>query len=85
MTHDTSRIQALAGRRQIIDAELQTEVLAARVKGCSWQAIADALGCSKQNAHKRYGPKPQKLEDLPLSDPLFGPLFLTPQAVDATR
>jgi hypothetical protein len=82
MTYDTSRLQALADRRRILGEELQSEVIAARSKGSSWQAIADALGCSKANAHKKYGPKPQKFEDLPLSDPLFGPLFLTPQEVD---
>ncbi|MFT4230151.1 MAG: AsnC family protein [Microbacterium sp.] len=27
----------------------------ARVQGCSWVAIADALGVSRQAVHKKYG------------------------------
>lgn len=66
-----SSIEALTARRRVLEAELQTEVLAARAKGCSWATIAQALGCSKQNAHKRYGPRSSTAAQDPLSDPLF--------------
>lgn len=46
------RLAAL--RREIARAE-ETQVRKARNLGYSWQAIASALGVSKQAAHRRFG------------------------------
>jgi hypothetical protein len=79
MTHPLERIRAQ--RSQISESweEIDSAVRQARAAGCSWAAIAESLGITKQAVHKRYGPKPARVEDLPLSDPLFDPLFKTPQ------
>lgn len=83
MTYDTSSLEALEARRQVLDAELRAEVLSARAKGASWQAIATALGCSKQNVHKKYGPPSSKVKCDKCTTPGQYALFHEPQEVDA--
>lgn len=67
-----SQIDALAVERDRVVAE-------ARTAGASWATIAQRLGVTKQAAHLRYRERPADVEQLPLSDPLFDPLFHSPK------
>lgn len=43
-------------RRELdTDTELRAAVSAARSQGATWEAIAQALGMTRQNANKRFG------------------------------
>jgi hypothetical protein len=55
--------------------DLAAAVASARLEGASWNAIGRALGISRQAAWKAYA----TLEERPLSDDAFLPLFTTPQ------
>ncbi|WP_223626270.1 AsnC family protein [Microbacterium sp. EST19A] len=48
-------LHRLAGIRQEVARAEETQVRRARNAGYSWQAIASALGVSKQAAHRRFG------------------------------
>ncbi|REF37930.1 hypothetical protein [Thermasporomyces composti] len=44
----------IAAARETLEAEAALQVRRAREQGCSWEAIAAALGISRQAAHKKY-------------------------------
>ena len=50
-----SELHRLAALRQEIVRAEETQVRRARNLGYSWQAIASALGVTKQAAHRRFG------------------------------
>ena len=50
-----AELHRLAGIRQEVARAEETQVRRARNAGYSWQAIASALGVSKQAAHRRFG------------------------------
>jgi len=50
-----AELHRLAGLRQEIARSEEAQVRRARNLGYSWQAIASALGVSKQAAHRRFG------------------------------
>lgn len=50
-----AELHRLAGLRQEITRSEESQVRRARTLGYSWQAIASALGVTKQAAHRRFG------------------------------
>ncbi|MBF0816176.1 AsnC family protein [Microbacterium paludicola] len=47
----------IAEQRRALNREEEAQVRRARVRGYSWEAIATALGISRQAAHKKFGRK----------------------------
>lgn len=64
---------------EYLEKQIPSLVAEARDGGASWAAVGRALGCSAQNAHRRFGPARKDINTLPLSDPLFNDLFDAPQ------
>lgn len=50
-----ARLRALRAEAAALARNEAEQVRRARAAGSSWLAIADALGVSKQAAHKKYG------------------------------
>lgn len=50
-----AELRRLAEIRRDIGRAEEAQVRRARTAGYSWQAIADAIGVTKQAAHKKYG------------------------------
>ena len=49
-------LAAVASLRILLESLEELQVQNARRQGWSWQRIAEALGVSKQAAHKKHGP-----------------------------
>jgi hypothetical protein len=50
-----AELRRLADLRRDISRQEDAQVRRARLQGYAWVAIADALGVSRQAAHKKYG------------------------------
>lgn len=50
-----ARLHSAADDAKQADARLREAVLAARVDGCSWAVVGDAIGVSRQAAYQRFG------------------------------
>lgn len=48
-------LRAVAALRRLLERLEAVQVRSARHQGWSWQEIADALGVSRQAAHKKHG------------------------------
>jgi hypothetical protein len=48
-------LRAVVALRRLADQVENTQVAAARRDGWSWEQIGDALGVSRQAAHKKHG------------------------------
>lgn len=75
---DLELLAAVRRQLTITESKLPEYVKYARQSGATWRAIARALGVSEQAAWHRYA----RIEEKPLSDPIFSPLFSTPQDYD---
>ena len=49
------RLARLAAERRTIERDESALVRRARMEGFAWQAIADALGVTRQAVHKKHG------------------------------
>jgi hypothetical protein len=51
----TVGLRAAVALRRLADSVEATHVAEARRRGWSWEQVGDALGISKQAAHKKFG------------------------------
>jgi hypothetical protein len=79
MTTPLERLCLIRSQIECLEEELLAVAAESRAAGASWREIGEALGVSMQAAQQRFGKRPKPIEDLPLSDPLFDPLFLAPK------
>jgi len=79
MTTTLDTLQSTQRLLEDLQRSIETQVVELRAHGASWGAIGAALGISRQAAQQRFGGRRRDIEDLPLSDPLFDPLFSAKQ------
>lgn len=79
MTTSLQSLRATTLLLKDLEETQASQVAELRAAGTSWSDIAGALGITRQGATKRFGPRRRDIEDLPLSDPLFDPLFSSKQ------
>jgi hypothetical protein len=53
-------LRAVAALRQLVEELEELHVDNARSMGWSWQAIADALGITRQSVHKKHHVRPRR-------------------------
>ena len=54
-TDPAQGLQAVVALRRLADSLEETNVARAREQGWTWQQVGDALGISRQAAHKKHG------------------------------
>lgn len=79
MMNPLDRLSMVQSQIDALRAELPSLVAEARSQGKSWAAIGECLGVSPQAAHQRFGPRPNTIDGVPLSDPMFDAIFDRPK------
>lgn len=63
----TDSLGAIAALRRRLDALESDGVDAALKAGCSWRVIAEAIGVSRQSAHRKHAPRVAAAEQTPVA------------------